>query len=174
MASIPTGLLPLRMVNRREKSEARSQNEKRRGLRYDLSASSGFQLLTPDSWLLTPVLHRAAVTSLACKLILVPASAFDTGHPFLAFSASSWNFEFSTPGTSASVVRSILVMAKPPSALSNCTVAFVWMRLGVKPAWVSWAESAIEKHQACAALISSSGFVPGPVSILDLNEYGPS
>ena len=35
-------------------------------------------------------------------------------------------------------------------------------------------ESAIEKQPACAAPISSSGFVPGPSSMRDLNEYGPS
>jgi hypothetical protein len=35
-------------------------------------------------------------------------------------------------------------------------------------------DSAIEKHPACAAAISSSGFVPLPSSNRDLNEYGPS
>ena len=39
------------------------------------------------------------------------------------------------------------------------------------PALPSCAESAIEKHPACAAAISSSGFVPFPSSNRVLNEY---
>ena len=39
------------------------------------------------------------------------------------------------------------------------------------PALPSCAESAIEKQPACAAAISSSGFVPFPSSNRVLNEY---
>ena len=42
------------------------------------------------------------------------------------------------------------------------------------PAAPRTTESAIEKQPACAAPISSSGFVPGPSSMRDLNEYLPS
>ncbi len=35
-------------------------------------------------------------------------------------------------------------------------------------------DSAIEKHPAWAAAISSSGLVPSPSSKRDWNEYGPS
>src|SRR5581483_6708635 len=41
-------------------------------------------------------------------------------------------------------------------------------------AQLSNAENAIEKHPACAAPINSSGFVPGPFSMRDWNEKGPS
>jgi len=58
-------------------------------------------------------------TSLAFRLMVVPASAFDTGQPFLAASASSWNLASSIPGICASVSRSKLVMAKPASTLSK-------------------------------------------------------
>jgi hypothetical protein len=47
------------------------------------------------------------------------------------------------------------------------------MRRGGKPAAESAAESAIEKQPACAAAMSSSGFVPGPLSKREANENGP-
>src|SRR5579864_1858151 len=52
------------------------------------------------------------------------------------------------------------------------SVTFVLMLVGVRFAVPSCAESAIEKHDACAAAISSSGFVPGASSNRVLNEYG--
>src|SRR5580693_6422088 len=51
------------------------------------------------------------------------------------------------------------------------SVTFVPMLSGVRFAPPSCAESAIEKHAACAAAINSSGFVPGPFSNRDVNEY---
>jgi hypothetical protein len=58
---------------------------------------------------------------------------------------------------------------------SSFTVAPVWMRVGVMPARDSCAVSAIVKHPAWAAPISSSGLVADcPSSNRDLNEYGPS
>jgi hypothetical protein len=39
------------------------------------------------------------------------------------------------------------------------------------PALPSSAENALEKHPACAAAMSSSGFVPTPFSDRVLNEY---
>ena len=43
---------------------------------------------------------------------------------------------------------------------------------GVKFAAPSCADSAMEKHAACAAAISSSGFVPGAFSNRVVKEYG--
>jgi hypothetical protein len=54
------------------------------------------------------------------------------------------------------------------------TVTFVLMLSGVKFAPPSCADNAIEKHAACAAAINSSGFVPGPFSNREVNEYGVS
>jgi hypothetical protein len=52
------------------------------------------------------------------------------------------------------------------------SVAEVSMLDGVKFAVPSCAESAMEKHAACAAAINSSGLVPGVFSNRVLNEYG--
>jgi hypothetical protein len=106
--------------------------------------------------------------------IFGPASAFDTGQPFLAFSACSRKAFSSTPGTSASVSSSILVISKPSPTFSRWTWAVVWMRFGLRPAFVRPAERAIEKQPACAAPISSSGFVPLPSSKRETKEYSPS
>jgi hypothetical protein len=51
-------------------------------------------------------------------------------------------------------------------------MAVVAMLSAVMPAFPSCPDSAIEKHPACAAAISSSGFVPLPSSNRVLNEYG--
>src|SRR2546427_5335675 len=63
-------------------------------------------------------------------------------------------------------------MVKPASSFSRVRVASVLMLSGVMPAFPSCAESAMEKHPACAAAISSSGLVPCPSSKRVLNEYG--
>src|SRR5581483_11947740 len=64
------------------------------------------------------------------------------------------------------------VMVQPESSLSRLRVAVVLMLSGVMLAPPSCAESAIEKHAACAAAISSSGLVPGVFSNRVVNEYG--
>src|SRR5579864_3830554 len=48
------------------------------------------------------------------------------------------------------------------------------MLSGVRFAPPSCADSAMEKHPACAAAISSSGFVPGAFSKRVVKEYGVS
>src|SRR5215813_7851912 len=79
------------------------------------------------------------------------------------------------PGMSAWVSRSISVMEKPSPISSSFTLAPVFIRRGVMPARESCAVSAIVKHPAWAAPISSSGLVADwPSSNRDLNEYGPS
>src|SRR3954470_4865353 len=62
-------------------------------------------------------------------------------------------------------------MVKPASVLSKVSVALVSIEVGVKPPLPSSAESAIEKQPACAAAISSSGFVPTPFSNRVEKEY---
>src|SRR5881394_3646179 len=52
------------------------------------------------------------------------------------------------------------VIVKPASVFSIVTAAEVRIDSAVMPAFPSWPESAIEKQPACAAPISSSGFVP--------------
>src|SRR5476651_1322951 len=63
------------------------------------------------------------------------------------------------------------VTVGPVGSISNVMVAVVWMDVGVKPALPSSAENAMEKHPACAAAMSSSGFVPTPFSKRVLKEY---
>lgn len=61
---------------------------------------------------------------------------------------------------------------KTASTLSSNTSAVVSIDVGVNPASPSINESAIEKHAACAAPISSSGLVPFSPSKRVLNPYG--
>src|SRR5215471_3625326 len=63
-------------------------------------------------------------------------------------------------------------MVQPESSLSSERVTDVEMLSGVRFALPSCAESAIEKHAACAAAINSSGLVPGAFSNRVVNEYG--
>src|ERR1700722_15875402 len=62
-------------------------------------------------------------------------------------------------------------MVQPGSSFSMLRVADVLMLSGVRFAPPSCADSAMEKHAACAAAISSSGFVPGASSNRVLKEY---
>ena len=74
------------------------------------------------------------------------------------------------PGTTAVHSSSMRPMRKPPSARSRWTRAVVSTDVGGWPPRSSPADSAIEKHPAWAAPISSSGLVPAPSSKRDLNE----
>src|SRR5258708_31177136 len=80
----------------------------------------------------------------ALRLIGVAASALDTGQFSLASFASFWKVSSSMPGTTASVSRSIGLMAKPPGTGLKCTRAVVCTLVGVKPALASAFDSAIE------------------------------
>src|SRR5258705_830808 len=62
-------------------------------------------------------------------------------------------------------------MVNPASVFPNVTAAVVSMLSAVSPALANWPESAMEKHPAWAAAISSSGLVPMPSSNRVLNEY---
>jgi hypothetical protein len=63
------------------------------------------------------------------------------------------------------------VISNPPPVFSSVTVALVRMLCATRPASPSCADSAIVKQPACAAPISSSGFVPAPFSNRVPNEY---
>ena len=87
------------------------------------------------------------------------ASAFETGQPDLAASAASWKPSASSPGTRPRTVSAIAVIPVPGT---NVTAADVDNRSGAFPPSASPCASAIEKHEACAAAISSSGLVFPP------------
>src|SRR5688572_17728941 len=73
----------------------------------------------------------ADLISVAFNLISVPARACDTGQPFFAASAASRKVCSSIPGTSPSVVSSIVVILNPSPTFSRLTLAFVLMRVGL-------------------------------------------
>src|SRR5260370_32516855 len=129
-------------------------------VRFDLKTTSGRGYAAP-----------ALRTNVAFNLISVPARACDTGQFFFAVSACSRKVSASMPGTSPSVLSSIVVILKPSPTFSRLTFALVLMRVGLNPPFVNPAARAIEKHPACAAPINSSGFVPVPSSNLEAKEY---
>ena len=104
---------------------------------------------------------RCAYASSAASSVIsgTPASACDTGQPAFAASAASPNAAASIPGTTARIVSALFVIPVPGT---NVTVAEVESRSGGLPARASAPASAIEKHDACAAAISSSGLVLPP------------
>src|SRR5690606_13415113 len=102
----------------------------------------------------------------ASNVIGIALSAAETGQISLALAAISLNLASSMPGTVPLTVSALPRISKPPpcfgwrsiSALTSSDSA------GVPPSASMWA-SCMEKHAACAAAISSSGFVPDrPVS----------
>src|SRR5439155_13592026 len=103
----------------------------------------------------------------------MPASAFDTGHPRLASSAAFWNPACSRPGTRPCTLSSILVILGAPSTISRVHAAVVSTRVTGFPAFSRPADRAMLKQAACAAAISSSGFVPFFPSNRVANVYGP-
>ena len=104
-----------------------------------------------------------------------PASAFETGQFAFAVSAAARNASSSSPGTEPRASRAILVIPVPGT---NVTVADVLSRSGGAPPCASPWESAIEKHAACAAAISSSGLVLPPAAASEragqLTSSGPN
>ena len=94
-----------------------------------------------------------------------PASALETGQFSFAASAAARKPSSSIPGTSPSTSSAIRTI---PSPGWNVTVADVFSSSGGLPPFASPLASAIEKHDACAAAISSSGLVLPPDSSVDL------
>ena len=105
---------------------------------------------------------RSRTPAVASSVISgTPASAFETGQFAFAPCAASSKPAASRPGTRPSTVSAIFVI---PSPGWKVTVAEVSSCSGGVPAFASPAESAIEKHEACAAAISSSGLVLPPAA----------
>jgi REP element-mobilizing transposase RayT len=90
-----------------------------------------------------------------------PASACETGQPVFAASAASRKPSASRPGTLPRTVSALFVIPVPGTKV---TTAEVRSCSGGVPAFASPMDSAIEKHEACAAAISSSGLVFPPDS----------
>src|SRR5439155_7781987 len=106
--------------------------------------------------------HAAGQRSRASSVISgTAASAFETGQFSFAVWAACVKPSSAIPGTLPSTVSAIFVM---PSPGWKVTVADVFSSSGGFPACARACESAIEKHDACAAAISSSGLVLPPVS----------
>src|SRR5450755_3113702 len=103
-------------------------------------------------------------------MVIFALSTFDTGQPAFAFCAAVLKASAPAPGTFATTSRCTAVMVQPASSFSMVSVADVLMLSGVRFAAPSCADNAIEKQAACAAAISSSGFVPGVFSNRVVNE----
>ena len=88
--------------------------------------------------------------------MVVPVSALLTGQPSLAASAALTKSSLLMPSTTPRTVSLMPVMPVPGV---NSTSALVSSDVGAEPAWASPLERAIEKHEECAAAISSSGLV---------------
>src|SRR5262245_35908157 len=101
-------------------------------------------------------------TSSFASMVMFALSKREIGHPAFAAFAISKTLFLSCPGTFAATSKCDCVTLKPASVFSIVIVAVVATDSGVMPALPSSAENAIEKHPACAAAISSSGFVPTP------------
>src|SRR6185437_505727 len=110
-------------------------------------------------------------TSFASRMISA-LNSFDTGQFFSASPASRAKASASILGTLARRVRADLLILKPCPSGSSVIAASVASSVGVNPARSSWKASAMVKHPAWAAAISSSGFVPFSFSKRVLNEYG--
>ena len=82
------------------------------------------------------------------------------GQPALAPSAAFWNADGSAFGLLTAVFKWLDVTVHAPLTFSKVTVAVVSMLSGFNPSFAMDPDSAIEKHAACAAAISSSGLVP--------------
>src|SRR6478735_877912 len=94
--------------------------------------------------------------SVASRVISMPASACETGHPLFAACARRSKSSGSSPGTTAFTLRRLPVMPVPGL---NVTDAVVSIDSGGVPFSARAAESAMLKHDACAAAMSSSGVV---------------
>src|SRR5918997_292311 len=90
-------------------------------------------------------------------------SALLTGQPALAAWAACSNPAESRPSTSP-LTLSLLEVIVAPLDRSRVTSAVTWRERGVPPALAISFERAIEKHEECAAAMSSSGLVVPPAA----------
>ena len=103
----------------------------------------------------------------------MPASAAETGQPVLASSAMRAKSSADRPGTLALTLRWLPLMPVPGTKVTDAVVS---MRSGGVPFWARALDSAIEKHDECAAAMSSSGVVTEPEPSLrafQLTANGP-
>jgi REP element-mobilizing transposase RayT len=107
----------------------------------------------PWSWSRYPSSSASSVIS------GTPASACETGQPCFAASAALRKPSASRPGTLPRTESAIFVIPVPGTKV---TAAEVRSSSGGLPAFARPPESAIEKHEACAAAINSSGLVFPP------------
>ena len=105
-----------------------------------------------------------AAAGVVASMVIFALSTLETGHPAFALSAAVLKASALAPGIFAVTSRCTAVIVQPASSFSMVSVADVAMLSGVRFAAPNCAERAIEKHAACAAAISSSGFVPGVFS----------
>ena len=107
--------------------------------------------------------HAAVQRSRASSVISgTEASAFETGQ--FAFAPSAASAEARPHRDRERLPSTVSAIFVIPSPGWNVTVAEVFSSSGGVPAFARPAESAIEKHAACAAAISSSGLVLPPVA----------
>ena len=88
--------------------------------------------------------------------MVVPVSAWLTGQLVLAPSAAFWKSSADIPGTRPRTVRWTPVMPSPGWKVTSAVVSRV---SGGEPALARALDRAIEKHEECAAPMSSSGLV---------------
>src|SRR2546421_2516360 len=105
------------------------------------------------------------------SIVISALSKRETGQPAFALFAAVSKAAASASGTRADTSRWTFVIANPASVFSSVTAAVVLISSALSPASSSCFESAIEKQPACAAAMSSSGFVPAPDSKRVLKEY---
>src|SRR6516225_8192737 len=103
---------------------------------------------------------RAEAQASLASIVIVVLKRRDMGHPAFAPSAAFLNLAGSAPGLVTRVSSWLDVTVQAPLTFSKLAVAVVSILSGVKPSFAMNNDSAIEKHAACAAATSSSGFVP--------------
>lgn len=105
-------------------------------------------------------------------MVISAFSSRETGQLSFALAAADSNAAVEISGILALTFRCTREIVQPASSFSRVTAAAVRMLSGLKFIVLNWAESAMLKHAACAAAISSSGFVPAPCSKRVTKEYG--
>src|SRR4051812_48222600 len=102
--------------------------------------------------------------------VIAALSTFETGQFFSASPAIRAKPESSRLGTLPRKVRADLLILNPWPSGSSVTAASVESSVGSSPAACRPNANAMVKQPACAAAISSSGFVPFSLSKRVLNE----
>jgi hypothetical protein len=111
---------------------------------------------------------KSYLTNFASSEIGTLASALLTGQTGLGLASGVLEGGLVDAGNGPLGLQQDLVIANPSPCFSNDTSALVWIFVGLCPPSDRMCDSAIEKHPAWAAAMSSSGLVPGP------SRCGPS